>query len=252
MFWTIRSFWITLAGIGYLHGARGDTFSGDLTAYGASTNGGFCGFNSESWLYRTDNKLMTAAINQPQQSNSLACGRCAAVTYRNKTHVILVDNLCPECKQGDLDLSQEAWQVIVGGTNYGREKASWSWSECTPLMNDQSITIRAHHVNEWWLAVNPSNFKCGMRKMWIEQSGKWVEMDRDNQKMNGLWFIRHAKIEYPFRFRMESILGDTVETPQYTSIQNIFPRASTGVQFKCPDCSNAPTPKPTPACNLRH
>ena len=77
-------------------------FTGDLTAYGADLNNGFCGFKNSSWNY---NGVLTAAINQPQIDHSRSCGLCAAVSYNGKTTMILIDNLCSECKSGDLDLS---------------------------------------------------------------------------------------------------------------------------------------------------
>lgn len=203
-------------------------FSGDLTAYGANLNGGFCGFNEKSWTY---NGVLTAAVNQPQIDNSLTCGLCAIVSYNSKSTVVLIDNVCPECKYGDLDLSQQSWKAIVGDTNYRREKATWEFIDCASfLLTDGSIQLRPHHVNYWWLAVNPSSMKCGVSAMELWQGNAWVSMVRDNSQMNGLWFIHHAQVQTPFRFRMHSHLGDVVETQEYTEIQQVW---NTGLQFKC-------------------
>lgn len=228
------------------------SFSGDITAYGASYEGGFCGFNSKSWNY---NGLLTTAINQPQVDNSLACGLCAIVSYNHKSTIVLIDNVCPECKHGDLDLSQQSWQTIVGGTNYGREKASWEFVDCDQfLLPTKNIQLRPHHVNYWWLAISPSSMRCGVSAMEIKQGGDWVSMQRDNSQMNGLWFIHHTQIQLPFRFRLHSSLGDVIETEDYNEIKEVW---DIGKQFECAeeqDCGTdqssvqKPAPVPTQSC----
>ncbi len=205
-----------------------DGFSGDITAYGATYEGGFCGFNSKSWNYKG---LMTVAINQPQIDNSLTCGLCAVVSYKSKSTIVLIDNVCPECKFGDLDLSQQAWQAIVGGSNYGREKATWEFVDCESfLLQGGGIQLRPHHINYWWLAISPSSMRCGVSSMEIKQGSNWVTMQRDNSQMNGLWFIHHAQVQIPFRFRLHSALGDVVETDDYNEIKDVW---NIGKQFSC-------------------
>lgn len=243
------------------------TYTGDITAYGAQSSNQFCGFIDSSWEY---GGMLTAAINQPQVDNSLACGMCAAVTHQtpagNKTVTVLIDNMCPECKEGDLDLSQQAWQAIVGDKNYGRKRATWSWVDCGDRMINRpnaNILLRAHSPNYWWIAMNPSNMRCGIRRMWMRPQGKdWIDMTRDNGKMNGLWFILQASGEpfrAPLRFKMESVLGDVVESDDIASLEDMLAPRDIKKQFACDaeeDCGRpmdmasetpAPQPAPTPA-----
>ncbi len=203
-------------------------FSGDITSYGASEENQFCGFKSFSWNY---NNLMTAAINMPMIDNSLSCGLCANVKYKDKIETVLIDNLCPECKFGDLDLSNQAWQKIVGNSNYGREKATWEFVECDKFIKNTSednggLILRPHHINYWWLSITPSNMKCGISNMFISlkeiDNGAWKEMERNNNAMNGLYFIYHNNVRGEFKFKIVSKFGEEIETDSYTEIKETF------------------------------
>jgi expansin (peptidoglycan-binding protein) len=237
--------------------ASSSAYSGDLTSYGAAPENQFCGFKSSSWNY---NGLMTAALNAPMMNESLSCGLCAAVSYEGKNHAVLIDNICPECRYGDLDLSNQAWQAIVGNSNYGRMQATWEFIECDQfLLPDKQIVLKPHHINYWWLSVVPSGMKCGVSEMYISFGDNWIGMKRSNELMNGLYFIYHEHITGKFKFKLVSALGDEIETDWYDQILETF---ETKKQFECiTDCSvtiaNTPVPSvssvplETPACNLR-
>ena len=46
-----------------------------------------------------------AAMNNPMWDSSGNCGRCAELHYGNNCVQVMVVDECPECKDGDLDLS---------------------------------------------------------------------------------------------------------------------------------------------------
>jgi len=102
-------------------------YEGDGTFYGAGGNGqnGACmlvpGFNGVT---------TTAAINQHQYENGGACGKCIRVTGTGSgsgmTPIIgplyaTIDNVCPECSHGDIDMG-------LGGD--GRWKIQWDFISC--------------------------------------------------------------------------------------------------------------------------
>ena len=106
---------------------QGQTYDGDGTFYGRGGNGarGACmlepGFNGVG---------TTVAMNREQFENGAACGRCLRVMGRGDgqgmTPIIgpiyaTVDNLCPECSPGDVDLG-------LGGD--GRWRISWAFIDC--------------------------------------------------------------------------------------------------------------------------
>lgn len=102
-------------------------FSGDGTFYGAGGNGaqGACmlqpGFNGVG---------TTVAINQAQFEGGNACGKCVRITGKGEglgmTPIMgpiyaTIDNLCPECKHGDIDM---------GLAGDGRWKIDWEYVSC--------------------------------------------------------------------------------------------------------------------------
>jgi hypothetical protein len=201
-------------------------YSGDMTSYGASEENQFCGFKSLSWNY---NNLMTAAINMPMIDNSLTCGMCATIKYKDKKETVIIDNLCPECKYGDLDLSNQAWQKITGNSNYGREKMTWEFSNCDNFLRleEKGLILKPHHINYWWLSITPSNMKCGINNMFIKiknnnKESDWVQMKRNNNIMNGLYFIYHNHVNGEFRFKILSKFDEVMETEWYSEIKEIF------------------------------
>jgi expansin (peptidoglycan-binding protein) len=197
---------------------------------------------------------MTAAINMPMIDNSLSCGMCAIVKYKDKKETVLLDNLCPECKYGDLDLSNQAWEKLTGNKNYGREKITWDFANCDKFIKPEKngVVLTPHHINYWWLSITPSNFKCGINNMFImfKDKGSWIEMERKNSNMNGLYFIYHAHVQGEFKFKVLSKFDEEIETDWYSEIKEEW---TLGKQFKCEqavDCGDFSTyinTEPTPS-----
>jgi len=102
-------------------------YDGDGTFYGMGGNGanGACmlqpGFNGVT---------TTVAMNHAQFENGAACGKCVRVTGYGEgsgmTPILgpiyaTVDNECPECKHGDVDL---------GLSGDGRWRIVWDYVSC--------------------------------------------------------------------------------------------------------------------------
>lgn len=102
-------------------------FEGDGTFYGSGGAGesGACmlkkGFNGVG---------VTCAMNKEDYMNGAVCGRCVRITGRGEgagmTPILgpiyaTIDNECPECKKGDVDLG-------LGGD--GRWRISWDYVPC--------------------------------------------------------------------------------------------------------------------------
>ena len=101
----------------HLNEAR-SLFSGDLTFYGGAGQGGAC---SSSYV---PDGYTTVAMNNPQYSNGGVCGACVKACYQadggNRCFNAIVDNLCPECASGSLDLGEGGdgrwpvqWRYVV-------------------------------------------------------------------------------------------------------------------------------------------
>ena len=95
--------------------------TGEGTYYGAST-GGSCTLDSPT-PPSGSNQDIRVAINSPQYYGSAACGMCMQMTGDgvgsgadpiDGTFIVFVDNICPECSSGDLDLGESGdgrWDI---------------------------------------------------------------------------------------------------------------------------------------------
>jgi expansin (peptidoglycan-binding protein) len=83
--------------------ATAAAFNGDATYYSGAGKGGSCTSDYVPAGFKT------VALNAPQYANGAMCGACISLTFQDgavgKVSVnAIVDNLCPECKWGDLDM----------------------------------------------------------------------------------------------------------------------------------------------------
>jgi expansin (peptidoglycan-binding protein) len=81
--------------------------TGNATFYGYG-GGGNCSFPTP------DSTLLTAAMNTPDYNGSQACGAYVEVTNLNngKKVVVRIDDQCPNCAAGHIDLAQTAFAKI--------------------------------------------------------------------------------------------------------------------------------------------
>ena len=122
-------------------------YSGDITVYAPRPNGGNCGYPQFSKAAQD----FFVAIPKSMYQNSLNCGRCIEATCtagnvgtncdNGETTIMMVTDSCPECHEGDLDLSYAAWNKITGNAGFSRFKADWKYIDCpkdfliTPTFN---------------------------------------------------------------------------------------------------------------------
>ena len=105
-------------------------FEGDGTYYGQ----GGAGQAGSCMLPRSFNGILnTVAINAEQYDNGAMCGKCVVVRGEGiglGTKPIIgpiyatIDNLCPECKYGDIDLGLEG---------DGRFRINWDFISCNDI-----------------------------------------------------------------------------------------------------------------------
>jgi len=102
-------------------------FQGDLTFYGP----GGAGANGACMLEVGFNGVgNTVAMNPFQYENGAACGKCVLIypstsgigmTPVSEPIFATIDNLCPECKNGDVD---------IGLSGDGRWQSTWEFVDC--------------------------------------------------------------------------------------------------------------------------
>lgn len=179
----------------------GMMYSGEGTYYGA-TGGGNCSYDP------SPGNLMVAAMNAPQYDNSSVCGMCAEVTgpkgAANKIVVRIVDK-CPECKTGDLDLSEEAF-VMIAEKSAGRVPITWQPVTCS-VTGPMSYRFK-EGSSEYWMAVQVRNSKLPIKKLELQTGQTWLTMKQQDYN----YFVQDSPApgKGPFTFRITSTTGATV------------------------------------------
>lgn len=106
-------------------GGSGDTFSGDATYYDVGL--GACGVTN------TDSELIAALnVEQFNQFGSMSngnpvCGKTATLHYQGKSVTVTIQDKCPGCAYGSLDLSPAAFTQLAD-KSLGRIQITWSFN----------------------------------------------------------------------------------------------------------------------------
>lgn len=202
-------------------------YQGYATMYGGTRSGGSCGFknigkNIPIYPYGV-------AINSYQYNNSLSCGSCINIKYNNKNLNVIVTDICPECKFGDLDLFQESYYKLISN-NPSKEIIQWEFINCPNNIISENIQLIINEINYYWVSVQPINLKCEIYQMYILQNNNWILMERDDSKMMGLFFIYNKQLSSPFKFKLINKYLEEIITPNYNNLENIY---ELDLQFQC-------------------
>jgi expansin (peptidoglycan-binding protein) len=119
------------------------TRSGQATFYDAD-GGGNCSFDP------SPSDLMVGAMNQIDYRNSLICGAYLQVNGPKGTIVIRVVDRCPECPEGNIDLSREAFAQIA---DLADGRVPITWRLVSPALGGPIIYRFKDGSSKWWLAV---------------------------------------------------------------------------------------------------
>lgn len=119
----------------------GFEFNGEMTYYGGAGSGGAC---TQNWVPPGFN---TVALNGPQYEAQNECGTCVYACWDNKEVgqgerciEAIIDNKCPECAYGDLDLGESGsgrwpveWKKIPcpksGGLKFSKQGSNASYAK---------------------------------------------------------------------------------------------------------------------------
>ncbi len=224
---------IILSFITFIKQSHQTEYSGIATMYGGQINGGACGFKKFN-----NNFVNGVAINAEQYNNSLACGSYIHIksNLNYQDSIVMVTDICPECKLGDLDLFKESYDSIIQKP-YGREPIKWEFIDCPETyLNKKGIELHIDEINYYWLAIRPQNIKCQLSEIYISINNKWELMERNDNKMTGLYFIYDKqKLEFPIRFKLINKYYEEIITDDYYNLENIL---FTNKQFLCSNNNN--------------
>ena len=191
----------------------GISYTGDGTYYGA-TGAGACSYEA------SPGNLMVAAMNAPQWQGSAVCGMCVEVTGpkgdANKIVVRIVD-LCPECKTGDLDLSQEAFAKIADPVA-GRVKITWQPVACA-VTGPISYKYK-DGTSQWWMGVQVRNSRLPVKKVELKEGNTFTELKAESY---GYYTLSSSGGRPgPYSFRLTSTTDIQLSEPSVPLSPNVI------------------------------
>jgi expansin len=179
-------------------GAGEPEHSGEGTYYAADGSGN-CSFDP------SPDDLMVAAMNDPDYAGSAVCGACAAVDGPDGSVTVRIVDRCPECAQGDLDLSQEAFERIAP-ISAGRVAITWRFVPC-----DLAGPVRYHFKdgsNAFWTAIQLRNHRHAIASLEADIGGSWRGIPRESYN----YFVDVAGLgEGPYHLRVTDVHGQVLE-----------------------------------------
>ncbi len=146
-----------------------DTHGGDATYYDA-TGAGNCSFDA------TPDDLMVGAMNHVDYAASAVCGSCVHMSHPGGGDAIVrIVDQCPECPQGNIDLSMEAFSKLAD-PSLGRIHIDWTYVPCQ--VSGPIVYHFKEGSNSYWTAVQIRNARYAIAKFEVQKNGSFVNVDR--------------------------------------------------------------------------
>lgn len=183
-------------------GCDGDAtiHDGEATYYDFADGSGNCGFPA------TPNDLMVAAMNHTDYANSAACGACVEITGPSGSVTVRIVDRCPECPQGDIDLSPEAFEKIAA-LSAGRVPISWKYVACDVM--GPVVYHFKDGSNPYWTAIQMRNHTYAIAKLEAaDAGGTYAEIGRVDYN----YFVADGGLgDGPYKLRVTDVAGHVIE-----------------------------------------
>jgi expansin (peptidoglycan-binding protein) len=189
--------------------AGAETHAGEGTYYDFADGSGNCGFPA------TPGDLMVAAMNHTDYAGSAACGACVRIQGPMGDVDVRIVDRCPECPQGDIDLSPEAF-ARVAELSAGRVAITWQYIEC-PVQGPVVYHFK-DGSNEYWTAVQMRNHRHAIASFaYRDDGGSFVDVAR----LDYNYFVADSGMgPGPYTFRITDTLGNVVEDNGIAHMEN--------------------------------
>jgi len=154
----------------------------------------------------------TIALNDAQFDNGAACGMC--IMYQgtgegigttplatDKWYRGFVNNRCPECAHGDIDMN------IAGD---GRWKARWYAVPCA--VGDSKLDYKVVVGSQYWFSLVISNTAVPITGVQAKIGGEWRQLRRSNNNQFAYYSeFGPWQTTIPLPLRITSVTGETLE-----------------------------------------
>ena len=175
------------------------THTGQATFYTTADGSGNCSFD------KSPNDLMIGAMNATDYAASAACGGCAHVEGPNGDITIRIVDQCPECPQGNIDLSPTAFDGIAERAQ-GRVSITWTYVACA-VTGPLSYRFK-EGSSQYWTAVQVRNQHYRVAKFENQKDCAFIDVHRESYN----YFVEPAGMgPGPYTFRVTDVYGGVVE-----------------------------------------
>ena len=179
---------------------KGTIHTGDGTYYGGGYVGGCAMLDPVS----TDYSIV--AMNLADYNDAQLAGAYLEVTGELGTINMLVTDLLPEGKKGDLDLYVDAFPLIAPKEK-GRVPVSWKIIPLDTAENAPVCYKWKEGTTEFWCGVQVRNHRYPITKLeYLNENGEFVEIKRRPYN----YFESMEMGKGPFTFRITDIYGQVI------------------------------------------
>ena len=179
---------------------KGTIHTGDGTYYGGGYVGGCAMLDPVSTDY------WIVAMNLADYNDAQLAGAYLEVTGELGTINMLVTDLLPEGKKGDLDLYVDAFPLIAPKEK-GRVPVSWKIIPLDTAENASVCYKWKEGTTEFWCGVQVRNHRYPITKLeYLNENGEFVEIKRRPYN----YFESMEMGKGPFTFRITDIYGQVI------------------------------------------
>lgn len=180
---------------------KGTVHTGEGTFYGGGYEGGCAMLDPISkedyWI---------VAMNLEDYNNAQLAGAYIEVTGELGTINMLVTDLLPEGKKGDLDLYVDAFPLIAPAEK-GRVPVSWRIIPLDSAENAPVCYKFKEGTTQYWCGVQVRNHRYPIAKLeYLNENGEFVEIPRRQYN----YFESMEMGAGPFTFRITDIYGQVI------------------------------------------
>ena len=192
---------LALAGGAHAQGGYKNVHTGQGTYY-AYSGGGNCSFPMPSGI-------LTAAMNTVDYNTAQACGAYIEVTNENngESVVVRIDDRCPGCAVGSVDLSQEAFAEI-SPLGVGVLPISWHYvsGPSTP-----AVVWFEDGSSQWWTALQVRNHRNPVATVAYRPSGTSTPFVAVQRQMWNDFIAPSGMGPGPYDLKITDVFGKVIK-----------------------------------------
>ena len=155
-------------------------------------------------------------MNADEYDNAAVCGAYVHVIGPKGAATVRIVDLCPECKAGHLDLSQEAFGQIA---DLPQGRVSITWQVVSPALSGPIAYHFKDGSNQWWTAVQIRNHRNPIARLeYFTTGGQWVSVPRTSYN----YFVQTnpGMGPGPYTFRVTDSYGNVLIDSGIPHIEN--------------------------------